>query len=192
MWMPVITSSGWTSARARASATTSRGGRDREAPRASRVAQNEHFRSQPSWTLSQPRVAPLRRRSSAPPIGSLSIRSSDDLSSICTGTDLRRAPATATGSCPSTTAATSSIARYSGALRAAEHPATTMRASGFSRRSRLTKRLASASAWLVTVQVLTTHTSASARVPTVVVPCASPSWRIRSVSYWLALQPNVW
>ena len=54
------------------------------------------------------------------------------------------------------------------------------------------KRLASASAWFVTVQVFTTQTSASAHDRAAVAPRASASWSIRSVSYWLALQPNVW
>jgi broad specificity polyphosphatase/5'/3'-nucleotidase SurE len=54
------------------------------------------------------------------------------------------------------------------------------------------KRRASASAWFVTVQVFTTMTSASARAVVVVAPLASASWRMRSLSYWFALQPNVW
>ena len=38
-------------------------------PLAKRVAQKEHFRSQPSWTFSQPRVAPARRWSNSPTDG---------------------------------------------------------------------------------------------------------------------------
>ncbi len=95
----------------RASATTASGGLERDAPRARRVAQKEHFRSQPSWTLSHPRVAPARRRSSSPPTGSVSMRSRGTRSSICTGAAVHSAPATATGSCPATTPVTSSIAR---------------------------------------------------------------------------------
>ena len=51
---------------------------------------------------------------------------------------------------------------------------------------------AGAAGWarFVTVQVFTTTRSASA-TPEVRAPRASNSWRMRSVSYWLALQPNV-
>jgi hypothetical protein len=34
--------------------------------------------------------------------------------------------------------------------------------------------------------------AASSRAFVVLAPRASISWRMRSVSYWLALQPNVW
>ena len=73
--MPVSTSSGWVRASSRASRITSRGSRERLGPRASRVAQNEQRRSQPSWILSHPRVAPARSRRSSAPTGSLSMRS---------------------------------------------------------------------------------------------------------------------
>jgi hypothetical protein len=53
------------------------------------------------------------------------------------------------------------------------------------------KRRASASARLVTVQVLTTQMRASAGSELVRAPRASNSCRMRSVSYWLALQPKV-
>ncbi len=187
-----MTISACASERRMASRTTSCGGRDLERPRARRVAQKEHLRSQPSCTLSQPRDAPRRLRSSRPPIGSVSIRSSGAASSICTSPEPRSAWATDTGSWPGITSTTPGMARYASAFRAAEHPATTTRAFGRSRCTRRMNRRASASAWLVTVHVFTTTTSASSRPRDVTAPRASSSWRIRSVSYWLALQPKVW
>jgi hypothetical protein len=53
------------------------------------------------------------------------------------------------------------------------------------------KRRASASAWFVTVQVFTTHTDASPQWSAWTAPRASSSCRIRSPSYWFALQPKV-
>ena len=122
-----------------------------------RVAQNEHRRSQPSWTLSHARVPRrkwVRRARSEP-------RSSTSPAPFASaGRSGRAARATAAASCPGTTRQTSSIAVYSLSRRAAEQPATTIRSPGCSRPSFRIMRRASRSASAVTVHVLTTATSA--------------------------------
>ena len=75
--------------------------------------------------------------------------------------------------------------------RSEEHPMTISRQSGFSRRIRRTRRRDCASALAVTVQVLTTITSASSGPAARRLPAACSLPSTAAESNWFSLQPSV-
>ncbi|MFH1724617.1 MAG: hypothetical protein ABII00_08345 [Elusimicrobiota bacterium] len=82
--------------------------------------------------------------------------------------------------------------RTSSGARVARQPVTRRRAPGLRRAMRRASCSASLSARRVTVQVLTTHTSAVPKSETArEVPSASSLSRRPCVSYWLTRHPNV-
>ena len=175
MCTPVSTISGWRSARSAASATMASGSRERLAPRASTVAQKVQCSSQPSWTLSHARPWSAKPRSGP---GATAATPS--------------ASAAAASSAPATTAATPGSEASRPSSTAAAHPMTTVRMPGRLRARRRTNPRIFASPTCVTVHEFTTAASASSAVSTMRHPAASRRCRTTSVSYWFALQPNVW
>ncbi len=178
IWTPVSTISACRSASARASSISSEIDRERFAPRAMVVAQKVQCSSQPSWILRSPRdrdvVPPLRMAER--------------------GTGGEESPAAATtraGSAPPTTARTCGRAAIVPSSRAAAQPITTV-SSLLPRARRRTKRRSLTSASCVTVHEFTTATSAAAGSSTIVAPWSANACSTRAVSYWFALQPNVW
>jgi hypothetical protein len=157
MCTPVSTISSADAANSRASVSTSRGGRERLAPRASVVAQKVQCSSHPSWILSHARVFRSKRWR----IGSLVDRWRP------------RAASTPSVSAPWTTRRTPGSAAIVPSSTAAAHPMTTVPSPGRSRRSRRTKPRIFRSAADVTVQELTTAASARRGSCTIATPAAS-------------------
>jgi len=180
MWTPVSTTSACDAASCAASRTRASGARERASPRASTVAQNVQCSSQPSWTLSHARDPDAKCRSSSPPPSPPRPAATPS------------APATRAPSAPSTTAATFGSAAIRPSSSAAAHPITTVRIAGVRRARRRTSARIFASPTCVTAHELTTAASAPSGEATARQPASSSRCRTTSVSYWFALQPNVW
>ena len=193
--MPVSVTSGRPASTSRRTwSATSLGSRLRLAPRARGTMQKAQRCWQPSWILRN-----ARERPSARGRGSTSASRAPRRSPTSTRGALGRGPSRISSSSAGkrslsalpTTRSTPASRATSSALVCAQQPVTTTRASGLARRARRIACRSETSARAVTVQVLTTTTSAAAPNATVEKPRASRAACSRWLSTWLRRHPRV-